>query len=87
MDKQLTDALGKLTRHLDALASPWLTPAQAAHYMHKRESVVTQMIRSGRLESRRDPDSERGTLVHRDWCDALILSWDSGAKTSESLRG
>ncbi len=86
LQSAVTSRLDKLVSLVRMGASPWLTPVQAAAYMHQGKGKVDQWIRSGKLRSYRDPEATNGKLVHKSDCDALIRSWPSGAKTPDSLR-
>ena len=65
------------------MKSPWLSPEGVADYLGKSVNVVYAWMRSGKLRSHRDPESERGILVNVAEVDEMVYGWPS-AYSSDS---
>lgn len=70
----------------DGVTSPWLTAEECALYMNKSVNKVNAWVRSGALDSRAEPDSKRGVLIHVSKVDAMIDGWPSGAKIPPEMQ-
>ena len=65
----------------------WLTIAQAAHCVHKREDYVRRAVKSGALKSYTPPDQDTPTLIHPDDLDDWVKSgWRPGLCQNAALR-
>ena len=68
------------------VVTPWMTVEETAAYMHKKVNKVREWVRSGKLASHKDPEGERGVLIHASDVDEFMFSWPSGAVVPEKLR-
>ncbi len=68
------------------VASPWLSPVEAAAYIHRRRDRVDQLVKSGVITAYRDPEG-RGVLINASDLDEYVRTWPTAAKGPLSRSG